>query len=88
MKLKSILFLLAATFILPAAPTVESIEKRITALENSVRALESKDPDFADWVRQQRSIHNSYKKAIRYDEKYDTYEVSWLLDLKVANTTL
>lgn len=80
MKLKSILFLLAATFILPAAPTVESIEKRITALENSVRALESKDPDFADWVRQQRSIHNSYKKAIRYDEKYDTYEVSWLLE--------
>lgn len=82
MKKNSLYFLIAflsATTVL-ADPTVRELEKRVRILEEKAETLREKDPDFADWVREQSSIHRSYRKAYSYDLKDSPEEAPMILD--------
>ena len=80
---KTFFYLLAfllSSIAVPAAPTVQELEKRVRTLEEKAETLREKDPDFADWIREQSSIHRSYRKAYSYDLKNNPAEAPMILD--------
>lgn len=73
--------LLAAYMMCAGSPsTLTMLEKRSQKLESEAETIREKDPDFADWVRNQASIYRSFKKACLYDLKYDPYELPGILE--------
>ncbi len=53
--------------------------QRVTAIREQAEALRSLQPDFADWVKHQEKIYDSFEKALRYDRKYAPERAHWIL---------
>ena len=78
-KFLSFLFIFLSAAVL-AGPTVRELEKRVRLLEEKAETLRGKDPDFADWIKEQASIHHSYRKAYQYDLVHAPDEAPMILD--------
>lgn len=78
-KFLSFLFIFLSAAVL-AGPTVRELEKRVRLLEEKAETLRGKDPDFADWIKEQASIHHSYRKAYQYDLVHAPDEAPMIFD--------
>ncbi|MBR7128412.1 MAG: hypothetical protein IKD09_07480 [Lentisphaeria bacterium] len=83
MKLKFLIALLGilgmSFFTVADLPKVEELKQRIKVIEATAEAMRSQDADFADWVKSQSAIHNSYNKAYAYSLKHGDYDAESLL---------
>lgn len=50
--------------------TLEKLRNTATEIEQKAERLRSTQPDFADWVRLQRTIYQNLEKSIRYDHTH------------------